>query len=77
MKGVSYNKFGGFVHPSELPMAGGGTYTSGGMTLRDWFAGQAMAAYLSRPDADNDPYAAVASYAFDMADAMLAERSKP
>ena len=46
-----------------------------GMTLRDWFAGQALAGLLTLPDWLNpsDP----ARSAYRIADAMLAERSKP
>lgn len=47
-----------------------------GMSLRDWFAGQALVAYLSRPDSDESDYAETASYAYCAADAMIAERSK-
>jgi hypothetical protein len=44
----------------------------GGMTLRDWFAGQVLRSACE----DNGPSnAAVLSYQY--ADAMLAERSKP
>lgn len=45
-----------------------------GMTLRDWFAGQALAsAYCNDPEADADE---IASYAYTLADAMLAERAQ-
>jgi hypothetical protein len=57
-----------------------------GMTLRDWFAGHAMQGLLSESGcaiateiADKEGITesqAVASYAFKMADAMLAEREK-
>jgi len=43
-----------------------------GMTLRDWFAGQALAGvncFMDRKDLN-------AMQAYDMADAMLAERDK-
>jgi hypothetical protein len=46
-----------------------------GMSLRDWFAGQAMAAILKDYGVDRHDLCAEAAY--DMADAMLAERSKP
>ena len=46
------------------------THHSPGMTLRDWFAGQALATIHS------GPMDAVAGLAYAMADAMLAERAK-
>ena len=46
-----------------------------GETLRDRFAMAALTAYLSRPDADDRPYAEIADWCFDMADAMLAMRA--
>ena len=46
-----------------------------GMTLRDWFAGQAVRAFINQCDDDDDwPY--LAKKAYEMADAMLAERDK-
>ncbi len=46
-----------------------------GMTLRDWFAGQALAGMLT---ATNDaPITAYARDAYRMADAMLAARKEP
>lgn len=51
----------------------------GGMTLRDYFAAQAMAATINAPF-ESDNYASnpgrVAEYAYQYADAMLAEREK-
>ena len=44
--------------------------TSGGMSLRDWFAGQAASGL------QGDPVDA-AEWAYRFADAMLAEREKP
>lgn len=41
-----------------------------GMTLRDWFAGQALA--MSQPDSPEH----LADWVYRVADAMLAERSK-
>lgn len=51
-----------------------------GMTLRDWFAGQALAGLLAFPGALNgntkkEPWAA-ADIAYSLADAILAERVK-
>ena len=45
-----------------------------GMTLRDWFAGQALAALLNRPEWPELFIAAEQAYA--LADAMIAERDK-
>ncbi|MHC3433153.1 hypothetical protein [Delftia lacustris] len=54
---------------------------SGGMLLRDHFAGMAMQAYLSGHIAHHGhespwPYDAMASEAYDVADAMLRAREK-
>lgn len=55
-----------------------------GMTLRDYFAGQALAgivaAVMGTRDTNTTPdnfNAAIALGAYQLADAMLAERSKP
>lgn len=55
-----------------------------GMTLRDWFAGQALpyACTINQqflqahPDANYPFHAAIAKDAYEIADAMLAERAK-
>lgn len=50
-----------------------------GMSLRDWFAGQALAGLLAQSNgsATGSHKEAGARWAYEMADAMLAERSKP
>jgi hypothetical protein len=48
-----------------------------GMTLRDWFAGMAMQAHITHEGSDDINEPGVARWAYEMADAMLAERSKP
>ena len=45
-----------------------------GLTLRDYFAAKAMQAYLTAPDTGWE-FDEVASAAYEMADAMLKERS--
>jgi len=55
--------------------------TVGGMSLRDYFAAKAMHAIMQRYEADtrktpSDAYRALAESAYNIADAMLAERSK-
>jgi len=50
-----------------------GLQFSTGMSLRDYFAGQAMAAMISNPDCVSNKQA-VASHAYGYADAMIAAR---
>lgn len=48
-----------------------------GMTLRDWFAGQAMAAFIASNDHEaGDRITDIPEYAYNVADAMLAARAK-
>ena len=46
-----------------------------GMSLRDWFAGQALAGILSNPNIENAYFKIDAGLAYDAADAMLAART--
>jgi hypothetical protein len=47
-----------------------------GMSLRDFFAGQALMGMLAAGDIEAEVYEAAADYAYSYADAMLKERSK-
>lgn len=76
---------GGPAYPSGVAVApSGDAYHSGnlmrdgeGMSLRDWFAGQAISTMLVLTQCDGTVnIEAVAAGAYDLADAMLAERSK-
>ena len=65
-----------FPHFEKL---GSSEVSSGGMTLRDWFAGQAIAGLCAClfPDDDapfNDPCNGYAVLSYGLADAMLAAR---
>ena len=44
------------------------------MTLRDWFAGQALAGYFAAPYTQHRNATDCAAYIYEMADAMLAAR---
>ena len=45
-----------------------------GMSLRDYFAGQALAGYVTRPESNDYSYEAIAEWSYRAADAMLADR---
>ena len=51
-------------------------HSEGGMSLRDWFAGQALAGGLIQHHGYPLHKDHVAQSAYDLADAMLTERSK-
>lgn len=76
---------GGPAYPSEQGHTPDGTWNQtycAGMSLRDWFAGQIAAAFMSRPDVIGTAkdrsaiLAAAAQLGFEGADAMIAARSK-
>lgn len=62
---------GGPAHPITMLLSGGGAAEFSGMTLRDWFAGQALAACTIAGDATSD---AAVGLAWRTADKMLARR---
>ena len=64
-----------FPHSSS-PMRG--DLTEWGMTLRDWFAGQAMQSMLENPNGSVTPkseFSEAANECYLMADAMIAARN--
>lgn len=74
------DKTGGPAFPHYYDLGGPyPNYSSGpGMTLRDYFAGQALASMEYSPfPADDNTAVQLAARAYRIADAMLAERSKP
>ena len=70
-------KKGGYVFPSKRDP----TVVSNGLTLRDYFAGQALAGLCSHDFSDGsgtseDSFVLFAKWSYDWADAMIAEREK-
>lgn len=74
------NKDGGPAFPSVGEGFDNPLYSAPGMTLRDWFAGQAMAAFIAGHGAAGGPQpprpGIAARAAYKYADAMLAGREK-
>ena len=76
---------GGPAFPVLPPDAGDGTgaapgypFPDSGMSLRDWFAGQALSGLIaSNDEGAGDRIEEVPRYAYAIADAMLAARDKP
>ncbi len=80
-----------FPAPSKIgsPFTRSGSYQNGGwteiiteintqpgMSLRDWFAGQALAGFCSIKELSPEQVSQVISGVYRLADAMLAERAK-
>ena len=69
------DKHGGFAFPQSNPDVAYSDYIGGGMTLRDWFAGQAMQGLLACGEAHGqDTRSITAAVSYWIADAMLAAR---
>lgn len=65
-----------FFNPNSGEMGNTGQYWDGnGMSLRDWFAGQALAVMLYDVQLSGS-FDRYANAAYGLADAMLAERAK-
>lgn len=63
-------------HPMDGHQCGPNEWQFPGMTLRDYFAGQALAGYHAHPA--NDRHSPeIARYCYDVADAMLKARANP
>ena len=74
------SQHGGAAFPATVPLEDNETAVWTGMSLRDWFAGQALAGMLAESGAPVSWQAEVrlrtaAAIAYQMADAMLAERA--
>lgn len=68
---TNYEKKGG----PAFPIVNHEGVRAGGMTLRDWFAGQALAGLVARSKYDEVEWP-IAEQAFLMADLMLEERKR-
>lgn len=67
---MANNNDGGAAFPSAVPIVNGAREVDG-LTKRDWFAGQMMPALF----ADGQNSLEAARFAYEYADAMLAERA--
>lgn len=66
-----------YAFPHLVPHNPDFAYSATGMTQRDWFAGQALMGLLAGRQPNNAyPAEHIAEISYDMADAMLAARSK-
>lgn len=65
-----------FPTPERTLGAGGGTKWSDGMTVRDYFAGQALSGMCAGAPGSHLVPPNAAKLAYEYADAMLAEREK-
>lgn len=64
-------------NPSAFPVPNDANVNGDpGMTLRDWFAGQAMQGICAHVDSWGLSVPGIADQAYEIADAMLAERAK-
>lgn len=67
---------GGPAFPAVEHEFPNGIRVDGGMTLRDWFAGMVVSSGIVTEDGRAVSPQGVAQWAYGVADAMLAERSK-
>jgi hypothetical protein len=72
---MNWDKQGGAAFPIQHSNEPGAYEAETGMSLRDWFAGQALANPRTFPG-DHSCAEDVAGWAYGIADAMIAERYK-
>lgn len=67
---------GGPAFPEAIAVGPAGDVYPGfsGMSLRDWFAGQALTGLIAHPSAEGSVQS-ITQWAYDYADAMLAARA--
>ncbi len=58
-----------------LATSSGSNESVNGMSLRDWFAGQALAGMCANPSCDSRSFRECAEYSYKHADEMLVARS--
>ena len=76
------DKTGGPAFPGQWVHGGGQIESWTGMDLRDYFAGQCTASLINHRSKDHPHLGAkaiplLAKYAYEYADALIAERSRP
>ncbi|MBX5063283.1 hypothetical protein [Rhizobium lentis] len=59
---------------AAFPLLEDGPHSSGGMSLRDWFAGNALVGIISAEGEERTGSPLAALRAFELADAMIAAR---
>lgn len=69
-------KDGGPAFPRVVDYHDGDYEIEPGMSLRDWFAGMALAGMMANPEALNEMITDYARACYAFADAMLAERER-
>ena len=69
---------GGPAFPEAIAISPSGDVHPGygGMTLRDWFAGQSLAGFTALAETGAYPATQIAKWSYALADAMIAERCK-
>jgi len=67
---------GGFAFPSKDEDGGGGYTQHFGMSLRDWFAGQALNGHCANHEHSQASSETLARWCYQCADAMLKARKK-